>query len=196
MPISGGQPWPGVGHVAREGNGARNGFGQDFQAANFQWTTELCQKDSDCDGKSNGEELGDPDCIWTPGATPGAPTGHPGQPGAAGDVISTCDDFDAISVGYPSDSPDRITVSTRLPSDTVVPSKHTSYMKFGYNITREILAAGGIPTETYYGIKFTPKLDNVLIDHHMILYSCGGGASGLNKVYPASVSSRRRPWPD
>eukprot|EP00916_Digyalum_oweni_P009018 GHVL01015184.1.p2 GENE.GHVL01015184.1~~GHVL01015184.1.p2 ORF type:complete len:121 (-),score=10.08 GHVL01015184.1:101-463(-) len=45
------------------------------------WTRELCQKDSDEDGKTNGQELGDPDCTWTPNSLPPLDTGlsHPGQ---------------------------------------------------------------------------------------------------------------------
>ena len=41
----------------------------------------LCQKDSDQDGKTNGEELGDPNCQWTEGATPELISGltHPGS---------------------------------------------------------------------------------------------------------------------
>ena len=45
-----------------------------------RWTRELCQKDSDGDGRTNGEELGDPSCTWVPGSTPEITTGitHPG----------------------------------------------------------------------------------------------------------------------
>ena len=37
--------------------------------------------DSDGDGKTNGEELGDPNCTWTPGAQPSMTTGitHPSK---------------------------------------------------------------------------------------------------------------------
>lgn len=72
--------WPGVGHQAVNGGGARNPFGVAFAAAGRNWTTAFCQADSDGDGMSNGEELGDPDCVWTKGATPNATTGlsHPG----------------------------------------------------------------------------------------------------------------------
>ena len=55
-------------------------FSQAFKNANKAWTTALCQADSDGDGKTNGEELGDKDCKWTE-AAPGpldAPIGHPG----------------------------------------------------------------------------------------------------------------------
>jgi hypothetical protein len=34
------------------------------------WGAELCQADSDGDGKTNGEELGDPCCVWQPAALP------------------------------------------------------------------------------------------------------------------------------
>ncbi|VDI67676.1 Hypothetical predicted protein [Mytilus galloprovincialis] len=52
---------------------------QDFKGAIFEWTKDLCQKDSDQDGRTNGEELGDPDCTWKKGGTPSAAaSGHPG----------------------------------------------------------------------------------------------------------------------
>ena len=50
--------------------------------SNFQkWTWELCRKDSDGDGKTNGEELGDPSCDWTTGAVPQFANNisHPGK---------------------------------------------------------------------------------------------------------------------
>ncbi|KAI0564970.1 hypothetical protein FGB62_22g469 [Gracilaria domingensis] len=43
----------------------RNPFGLDFKEAGLRWTKELCEKDSDDDGVSNGEELGDPCCLWS-----------------------------------------------------------------------------------------------------------------------------------
>lgn len=53
---------------------------QDFAAAGHTWTVDLCRKDSDGDGKSNGEELGDPNCTWVAGNTAeGKSTGHPGN---------------------------------------------------------------------------------------------------------------------
>ncbi|DAZ99337.1 TPA: hypothetical protein N0F65_005188 [Lagenidium giganteum] len=54
-----------VGHVNPEGGGARNKFGIAFYEAGTTWTKELCQADSDGDGQTNGEELGDPCCLWT-----------------------------------------------------------------------------------------------------------------------------------
>ena len=56
-------------------------FFQDFQNNNHVWDAALCNKDSDGDGKTNGEELGDPNCQWTPTGSfrPSRATGHPGK---------------------------------------------------------------------------------------------------------------------
>jgi len=56
--------WAGVGHAKAGGGGERNPFGVDFAAEGHEWTKALCEKDSDGDGRSNGEELGDPECVW------------------------------------------------------------------------------------------------------------------------------------
>ncbi|WIA30036.1 hypothetical protein OEZ86_000131 [Tetradesmus obliquus] len=80
IPVVAGQPWPGVGHVAREGGGKRNAFGKDFDEAGYRWTRELCRMDSDGDGFTNGQELGDPDCTWVKGQPQrtAAALSHPG----------------------------------------------------------------------------------------------------------------------
>ncbi|KAL7684391.1 hypothetical protein Plhal304r1_c036g0111501 [Plasmopara halstedii] len=54
-----------IGHTNSGGGGARNAFGIKFSDAGHTWTTELCTEDSDGDGQTNGEELGDPCCEWT-----------------------------------------------------------------------------------------------------------------------------------
>ncbi|VDP67653.1 unnamed protein product [Echinostoma caproni] len=43
--------------------------------------SELCKLDSDGDGLTNGEELGDPECTWTNGMQPNRTTNlsHPGM---------------------------------------------------------------------------------------------------------------------
>lgn len=42
-----------------------NVFGEDWRTNGFLWTKELCEIDSDGDGFTNGEELGDPCCVWS-----------------------------------------------------------------------------------------------------------------------------------
>lgn len=62
--------WEGVGHRRVNGGGSQNPFGVDFVKNKKQWNKELCSKDSDGDGRSNGEELGDPQCQWKEGQIP------------------------------------------------------------------------------------------------------------------------------
>ena len=75
-----GVAWGGVGHEASGGGGRLNSFGEAFRNAGRTWTFSLCNADTDGDGFTNGQELGDPNCMWTPGATPMRTTGisHPG----------------------------------------------------------------------------------------------------------------------
>uniref|UniRef100_A0A2C9M7Z1 Temptin Cys/Cys disulfide domain-containing protein n=1 Tax=Biomphalaria glabrata TaxID=6526 RepID=A0A2C9M7Z1_BIOGL len=77
-PCNPGTVWEGVGHLVKEGKSKRNAFGKDFHKYGKMWSKELCRKDSDGDGKTNGFELGDPDCTWTPGSLPKGPSlSHP-----------------------------------------------------------------------------------------------------------------------
>lgn len=55
-----------LGHVDPNGDGARNAFGEGFDEAGYAWTAEFCQADSDGDGQTNGQELGDPCCEFNP----------------------------------------------------------------------------------------------------------------------------------
>lgn len=69
-----------LGHNQCVPGAPRNPFGLSFKAAGFQWTVELCRMDSDRDGVTNGEELGDPCCVWKPGREPARTSmlSHPG----------------------------------------------------------------------------------------------------------------------
>lgn len=61
----------GLGHATCAGaDFPLNPFGEALKAADFKWTQDLCKADSDGDGFSNGEELGDPCCSWTDGDGP------------------------------------------------------------------------------------------------------------------------------
>lgn len=60
-----------VGHKdAQGGSGSLNAFGNAFDKADKKWTASLCQADSDGDGQTNGQELGDPCCEWTSSGSP------------------------------------------------------------------------------------------------------------------------------
>lgn len=61
----------GLGHRTCEGGSLPlNPFGEALKQSKFRWTAELCCADSDGDGQTNGEELGDPACdlagVWDP----------------------------------------------------------------------------------------------------------------------------------
>ncbi len=58
-----------------------NAFGQDFKQNNQVWNAWLASLDSDGDGLTNGQELGDPDGDGTP--TPGAWVSNPGDPSSS-----------------------------------------------------------------------------------------------------------------
>ena len=55
-----------VGHTQGSASLGLNAFGRDFQKEGLKWTKALCEKDSDGDGLTNGEELGDPLCTFEP----------------------------------------------------------------------------------------------------------------------------------
>ncbi|XP_050409615.1 temptin [Patella vulgata] len=80
-PCGTGGIWNGVGHYNQNGGGTLNPFGLEFSQNYHMWTIALCNADSDGDGKTNGEELGDPFCDWTQGVNINHlkdTTGHPG----------------------------------------------------------------------------------------------------------------------
>ena len=60
----------GLGHTSCEGGGPRGPFGTAFASAGHKWTKEFCAEDSDGDGFTNGQELGDPCCEWEEGDFP------------------------------------------------------------------------------------------------------------------------------
>jgi hypothetical protein len=79
-----------LGHVTETlGNNALNRFGIDFRSAGFQWTRALCLKDSDGDGFTNGYELGDETCTWTPQNPTPLRTINLSHPGLASNTPAT-----------------------------------------------------------------------------------------------------------
>jgi len=164
-----GEAWPGLGHHRPGGGGALNVFGDDFRAAGYTWTLDLCQKDSDCDGLSNGQELGDPECIWQEGDIPQFDAGitHPGiadteralettTTSASGG--STCQDFDFAKL------PSSYSNTSFLMPNYQVPTDHTTYVKYAFNLNFEGMDS--------YAVRFEPIIQNPEVVHHMILYQC------------------------
>eukprot|EP00873_Tetraselmis_striata_P018364 jgi/Tetstr1/438628/TSEL_027179.t1 len=91
-----------------EGGGNRNPFGTAFEAAGLRWTVELCRADSDGDGLTNGEELGDPECTWTEGSealSQSALISHPGFASSAAEDAVTCAEVTAVARAPPPAEP-------------------------------------------------------------------------------------------
>jgi MYXO-CTERM domain-containing protein len=91
--VGGGEGWNSFGHdvLLQDPDVSEADFDTANENVNFNelapdWTKDgftLCETDSDGDGQSNGEELGDPNCIWsfTSPATPAPRTSDISNPG-------------------------------------------------------------------------------------------------------------------
>ncbi|GLD92827.1 hypothetical protein PINS_up001406 [Pythium insidiosum] len=71
-----------VGHEDPDSGGKTNAFGKAFATADYTWSAAFCKADSDGDGQTNGEELGDPCCVWKEGSAPAIASGAT-DPGSA-----------------------------------------------------------------------------------------------------------------
>ncbi|KAG7398015.1 hypothetical protein PHYBOEH_011847 [Phytophthora boehmeriae] len=74
---------PNIGHLDPAGETGVNDFGTAFASAGNAWTVALCQEDTDGDGFTNGQELGDPCCTWTSSNTAGLITDGVSHPSDA-----------------------------------------------------------------------------------------------------------------
>jgi uncharacterized protein (TIGR03382 family) len=74
--------------------GARNAFGSAFEDGSW---ASICDVDTDGDDQTNGQELGDPNCIWTSGTA--ARTTDISNPAVAGDTSADPDGIDGAAEG-------------------------------------------------------------------------------------------------
>ncbi|KAG6611980.1 uncharacterized protein IUM83_17502 [Phytophthora cinnamomi] len=74
---------PNIGHLDPAGQTGLSDFGKAFSKAGNAWTTALCKEDTDGDGYTNGQELGDPCCTWTTTNTAGLITDGVSHPSDA-----------------------------------------------------------------------------------------------------------------
>ena len=163
--------WQGVGHLNKGGGGTKNAFGKDFAAAGHKWTRELCMKDSDGDGRTNGEELGDPQCVWKEGDHPhnSKNVSHPGacQPldsphckARNGEWSQLCKEDKLVCPAINSSDVTNLTLSfTRFK----IPKRVTNYYCQGF----------ALPSDTdYHMIASEPVIDNTEVMHHIIVFGC------------------------
>lgn len=159
--------WAGVGHFAVGGGGPRNPFGLDFAAAGFQWTPELCSMDSDGDGRSNGQELGDPDCVWVAGDTPEmSAESHPGIVDEPATDVSTdtCKNYDPPN--------DTFELEITFSSPNVLSGDPTEYICEQFEVAAPTPSASA--EQWFHQIKTEPMVDNNNVLHHMWIYQCDG----------------------
>ncbi|KAL3877125.1 hypothetical protein ACJMK2_034878 [Sinanodonta woodiana] len=179
--------WRGVGHRRALGGGERNQFGLDFSTAGKQWTKALCQMDSDGDGKSNGEELGDPNCVWTKGQSPSRSTGlsHPGicEPMNSTQCVAKNSWVDCHQEEFICDAMnhnDTKNVTVRFPV-TEIPPKETTYKCMIFDLPQD---------GDYHLVATKPIIDNVNAMHHIIVYGCKEAENStipLNKPYDCDM---------
>ncbi|XP_059148068.1 MOXD1 homolog 1-like [Physella acuta] len=185
------QTWPGVGHKNKDGGSHRNPFGVDFYRHKMSWTKELCQTDSDGDGRTNGEELGDPDCTWTKGKSPKKSSdSHPGiceplnspkcqkinhwlncEAEAADMKIAACPHIQ---------SPGVMNISLRM-TETPVPPAETTYFcqLFDLDLKKDM-----------HMIATTPLVEATEVVHHVLLFGCTRqvrNIKSLQSPYPCEM---------
>ena len=108
-------------HVSAAGGGERNAFGTDVEGSmpfagpnDATWAALFCL-DSDGDGKSNGQELGDPCGAWRVGdSDPDFTETNPGDDGDTTDVVGECDgaEPETCDLTPPADAGSCATTST------------------------------------------------------------------------------------
>ncbi|CAG2237960.1 Temptin [Mytilus edulis] len=163
--------WHGVGHNNPLGGGSRNQFGLDFKTAGLSWTPELCRKDSDGDGRTNGEELGDPECVWKTGSFPSrlSDITHPGvctlSDGSICDADKgwvDCQVEDGLKNCDVLKEPETLNTTIRFP-ETAVPAEETTYSCMIFNLPSD---------QDYHLMAYEPNIDNEMVMHHIIIYGC------------------------
>ena len=161
--------WAGVGHENAAGGGPRNPFGMDFQKAGHVWSVELCETDSDGDGRSNGQELGDPTCIWFEGGPDptGPATSHPGivdEPLSEDDMKGSCDDYVTPD--------DEVTIDLQFTVPATMDGTQTHYI-----CEQKTVDVSQFTGTIQHQIKQSVLLDNSNVLHHMFVYLCPAGST-------------------
>ncbi|XP_053380508.1 uncharacterized protein LOC123546565 isoform X2 [Mercenaria mercenaria] len=170
--------WRGVGHDNLNGGGPRNAFGSDFENNGQIWNSTVCLMDSDGDGKTNGKELGDPDCVWKPKDKPSFITGlsHPGvcepmdSPECEGkNSFMNCELNEFKCPALETENSKEVSIfNARLTNSGVPRNRETTY----------VCQAFEFPHKEQHIIAFKPIVINQQMVHHITVFGCRGTFSG------------------
>ncbi|WAR31632.1 DOPO-like protein, partial [Mya arenaria] len=173
------QPWEGIGHENPAGYGARNQFGIDFKKHGMAWNPSICATDSDGDGRTNGEELGDKDCTWSPInnvtlATAGVT--HPGICEPLGSDIcknrnywlNCAPDFKCDVIN----ESDTRNMTVRFPK-LAVPVKATTHYCMIFQFPQD---------GDFHMVATQPLLDNKKVMHHILFFGCAEDQQPAHEV--------------
>ncbi|XP_063403128.1 dopamine beta-hydroxylase-like isoform X2 [Mytilus trossulus] len=167
--------WNGVGHELPGGGGALNPFGIDLYQNKVNtgkiWTKSICEADSDGDGRTNGQELGDPDCMWTENTSQlftNSTITHPGicEPTDSENCRKKnkwlkCDDNNFHCPAIQED-PDVKELTLKIPK-TKVQHKGSRYVCTHLHVPLD---------GDYHVIAVKPHVDNRRVVHHILLFGC------------------------
>ena len=173
----------GLGHATCEGGDfPLNLFGVDFMLAGYRWTEELCRKDSDGDGLTNGEELGDPCCVWEHEALPlaGFAAHEVSHPGVAASRSSTAPPASCggargpRAAGRATTKPDGGFFNPGEDARTAdlhingfeVPSTRTTYVSFALDFPHDC-----VDRECYL-VGMEALVDQTTLVHHYVVDGC------------------------
>eukprot|EP00936_MAST-01D_sp_MAST-1D-sp1_P001200 g1200.t1 len=172
-------------------------------ANGFKWTKALCETDSDGDGLTNGQELGDPCCTWQRGDAPSSymashAATHPG-------FATTNDSYvppscDAAEVRSPraatprarfNDGEEQRHLEWRL-RDFQLPRKQTTYINVVFNIDEP----EGVQKHDAYHIVYGEALvDQPHYLHHFVVKGCTEKIDASLAGKPLQDTPNGRPSP-
>lgn len=121
-----------------------NSFGAALKRNNYTWDKALCEEDSDGDGLTNGEELGDPCCLWEAYDEPSTYTAsysatHPGFSNSnvtaydrPADCRITAPKLKATKMNVFNEWEEKRTAEVFIDNFSI-PSKRTTYVDFAWN---------------------------------------------------------------